>query len=272
MNRLSAVLAGVRDSGGKALVAFLSAGYPDPDRFARLSLVAQQAGCDALEIGIPFSDPSADGLVIQQCSQRALEQGVTVEGAIAAVSRLRQDGLAIPVILMTYLNPVLAFGIPRFMEMAAGAGVEGLLVVDLPYEESEELRRQAERERLDVVGMVAPTTRSDRAALIAAGSAGFVYCVSSAGVTGEGRPDATAVASMVQRLRGCSPLPALIGFGVDGPETAAALCRVADGVIVGSALLRVVAGSPTDEQRPFAFLRSLRLALDATEGEGATAG
>jgi tryptophan synthase alpha chain len=265
MNRLETALRTARDAGRKLLVPFLTGGYPDRPTFRRLLREAEAAGADALEVGIPFSDPAADGPVIQRASAQALAGGTTVRSLLEDVAATRAAGLALPVLFMTYFNPVLAFGPPAFARAARGAGADGVLVVDLPVEEAAEFAPTARSAGLDTVFLVTPTTPDARVPKVLAECRGFVYCVSVTGVTGEKSPLTEAVAGLVARVRRHTDLPALVGFGVSGPEAGGALAGVADGVVVGSALLRAVGEASGDAAAGAAgaFLRSLRAAIDA---------
>ncbi|MDW7710532.1 MAG: tryptophan synthase subunit alpha [Deferrisomatales bacterium] len=264
MSRLEETLRAARDRGRKLLVPFFTGEYPDRGTFRLLLLEAQAAGADALEVGIPFSDPAADGPVIQQASAAALAGGASVRRLLEDLAWARSRGLSVPVLFMTYFNPVLAFGPEAFAREARAAGADGVLVVDLPPEESAELVPAARAQGLDTVFLVAPTTPEARIPKIAAVCRGFVYCVAVTGVTGEKRPAAEAVAGLVERVRRHTDLPALVGFGVSGPDAARALAAAADGVIVGSALLETLGGERREPAAHAAglFLRDMRAALD----------
>jgi len=263
VNRLESTLRSVRDRGGKALVPFLTAGFPDRQTFVDLLLEAEQAGADALEVGVPFSDPSADGPVIQEASARVLGAGYRLEHAFADLRAARERGLGIPALFMTYYNPVLARGPGRFAREAREAGADGVLVVDLPWEEGGEFLPLARDQGLDTVLLVAPTTPEDRVGRIVAGASGFVYCVSVTGVTGQKRPMEATVGDLVGRVRRHTDLPALVGFGVSDAASALALAARSDGVIVGSALIRTLGdlAGASAVARARRFLGSLREAL-----------
>ncbi|GAB4278503.1 MAG: tryptophan synthase subunit alpha [Deferrisomatales bacterium] len=264
MSRLEEALRQVRRRGRKALVPFFTGGYPTRETFGALLLEAQAAGADAVEVGIPFSDPSADGPVIQRASERALAAGASVRRILEDVASARTQGLEIPVVLMTYYNPIAAFGAEAFAEAARRAGVDGVLVVDLPPEEADEFAPAARARGLDTVFLVAPTTPEARIPRVAAQCRGFLYCVSVTGVTGEKRPVEAVVEETVDRIRRHTGLPVLVGFGVSDPDSARRMARLSDGVIVGSALLRAVEDrdGPEAVARAGAFLRALRGALD----------
>ncbi len=240
---------------GPAVAAFLTAGFPDPDRFAdTLRSVASEA--DVVEVGVPFSDPMADGMTIQRASRVALEAGVTLPWILDGIRSARP---AAPVLLMSYLNPLLARGLEALAEEAAGAGVAGLIVPDLPWEESEELRDALEPRGLGLVQMVTPVTPPDRLAVLCGASRGFVYAVTRTGTTGAA-VDVAPVLSFLDRVREVSPVPVLAGFGVRGPEQVRELAAHADGVIVGSALIETLERG----EDPVAFLRSLRPAREVS--------
>jgi len=263
VNRLETAMRAARDAGRKILVPFLTGGYPDRETFVSLLAEAESAGSDAVEVGIPFSDPSADGPVIQSTSEQALARGTTVRSILEDVSAARRRGLRIPLLFMTYYNPILALGSERFADAARSAGADGVLVVDLPPEEADEFHPPAREAGLDTVFLVAPTTPDRRIPKVLRGCSGFVYCVSVTGVTGDKKPQVDSVREVVARFRSHSDLPVLVGFGVSGPESARAIAQVSDGVVVGSALLKAVEGAPGERAVDIAgaFLRSIRGAL-----------
>ena len=265
MSLLERSLRAARSSGRKLLVPFLTGGYPDPESFVALLLAVQASGADAVEVGIPFSDPSADGPVIQKASKVALDRGTTVLGILEDVAAARGRGLRIPLLFMTYYNPVLAFGPREFARAAAAAGADGVLVVDLPPEEAAEFAPHAREAGLDTVFLAAPTTPDARVPRVVRECSGFVYCVSVTGVTGDKRPAVDAVTNLVERVRPHTDLPILVGFGVEGPVTAKTMAALSDGVIVGSALLRAIDGKARDEAvaAASAFLGPLREAIDS---------
>ncbi len=263
MSRLETALQARLERGGKILVPFLTGGFPDMDTFRALLHTAGEAGADAVEVGIPFSDPVADGPVIQAASARALAGGATPDRLFDAVADARARGLEAPVVFMTYYNPVLAFGPGRFAEQAAAAGADGVIVVDLPPEEAGEFLPAAREAGLDTVFLVAPTTPEARVRRVVEVCRGFVYCVSVTGVTGQKRPVVETVRDLVERVRRHTRLPALVGFGVSDPASARRVAAVSDGVVVGSALIRVLEGRQGSSARDAAlgFLRPMRKAL-----------
>ncbi len=255
MSRLSGHLAALRASGRRALVCYITAGHPDRAASLRLLRELPAAGCDVLEVGVPFSDPLADGPVIQASSQRALEQGMTLDGALELV---REARASVPIVLFSYLNPLLAAG-PQVLARAHDAGVHGVLVTDLPVGADPEREAWIGDGPLEFVRLVAPTTPAERMALIARHGSGFVYLISRLGVTGVQETLAADLPASVARLRASCDLPICVGFGISRPEHARAVGAIADGIVVGSALVRA-AGESVDAA--LALMRSLREALD----------
>jgi len=245
-----------------ALIPFLMAGDPDLETSARLLRVAASAG-DILEVGVPFSDPIADGPTIQRAGQRALAAGTTLPDVLTLVRRLRGDTAA-PIVLLTYLNPVVQYGVERFCGDARGAGVDGIVVPDLPADEADALIPPARAAGLDTIFLVAPTTSDSRIRLAAERSRGFLYCVSLTGVTGARTQVPSDVEAVVGRVKALSALPVCVGFGISTPEQAQAIGWLADGVIVGSALVDLVERSASDAESALAgYLQGLRDALSA---------
>lgn len=253
--RLAQRFAALRAEGRAALVCYVTAGHPDAERSVALIQGIAEAGADVIEVGVPFSDPMADGPVIQASSQRALDQGMTLSGTLELIRRAHVD---VPVVLFSYLNPVLAAG-PAMLVRAAEAGVDGLLVTDLPVGADPEVERWLGEGPLDFVRLVAPTTPDARMAEIGRHGRGFVYLISRLGVTGARADVPEGLAQIVTRLRAATDLPVCVGFGIATPEQAAAVARLADGVIVGSAIVGT-AGESVEEA--VALVRSMRLAMD----------
>ncbi|MDR0415714.1 MAG: tryptophan synthase subunit alpha [Propionibacteriaceae bacterium] len=248
--------------GRKALIPFLTGGDPDFSTTAALVRALARAGADLVEIGVPFSDPVAEGPVIEAADGRALAAGANVDGLFDLVAVLRAD-LDLPLVFMTYYNPVFVYGVDRFLARAAETGLDGLIVPDLPFEESAELAGPAAAYGLPLIPMVAPTTSDDRLAAVAASAAGFVYCVSSMGVTGVRDQLGDDAARLIAKIRTHSDIPCAVGFGISTPAQAKAMAAVADGVIVGSAIVRIIAehgraAAPHVER----FAGELRAALD----------
>lgn len=239
MNRLYKIFTDLKQKNEKALVGFVTAGDPDIRKSLEIILRMCDAGLDILELGIPFSDPTADGPVIQRSSARALDKGVKLNDVLEMTHSIRQKS-AIPIILFGYYNPIHAFGIPSFYETAINAGVDGVLVVDLPPEESEEMTSQWPDNNLSLIRLIAPTTPKARMAQIADSASGFLYLVSKTGVTGSDGLDTDNVGRCVQSLRSVSTLPICVGFGISSPKDVAAISSIADGVVIGSAFERCI--------------------------------
>jgi tryptophan synthase alpha chain len=246
---------------GKALVAYLMAGDPDMPSSAELIMAAQEAGADLLEIGIPFSDPIAEGPVIQQASMRALEQGATLEKVFSMMEGIRPR-MRVPMAFMTYLNPVFVYGYDRFFARCNACGVSGLIIPDMPFEEQGEIKAVARSYGIEVVSLIAPTSGPERIAKIAQNAEGFVYLVSSMGVTGMRSEITTDIPAMVKAIRAATSIPVAVGFGISSPEQAARYAAYADGAIVGSALVRLVAEHGRDAKEPLQrTIRSLKRAI-----------
>lgn len=248
-----------RFEGRPALVAYLTAGDPAPDRTVELALALERGGADVLELGVPFSDPIADGPVIQRASGRALRAGTTVARVLDIAAEIRRNS-NMPILLFSYMNPLLRFGFDRLGEEAARRGIDGCLLTDLSVEEAAEPVAQLRRHGLDTVFLAAPTSTERRLKLVAEYSSGFVYVVSRTGVTGEQDSVAEGARPLVERMRGLTSLPVAVGFGVSRAEHVRAIGEYADGVVVGSALMRVVEehGAAADLAAKLeAFTRSL---------------
>lgn len=241
--RLETTTRALRDAGRKALVPFFTAGYPDEESFLDLIAAAADAGCGTVEVGIPFSDPVADGPRIQLSSRAALAAGMTLDRALALTERVvARTGVG--VVHMSYLNPVLRLGPETYARRAVEAGVVGVILPDVPFEESAPLRGAFAAEDLVLVDLIAPTTSAERVARIAADARGFLYLVSVAGVTGAAIDPAAHAAGLVARTRAATDLPCYVGFGIGDADAARRTARHADGVIVGSALMRLLQEAP----------------------------
>ena len=238
-SRITAKLERVLASGQKGLIPYITAGDPDLKTTVELAVAMAQAGADVLELGVPFSDPVADGPTIQAASQRALAGGTTVQGIIQAVAAIRSRS-DIPLVLMTYYNPVLQYGLAKFAADLARAGGNGLIVPDLPPEEAGELLQALDENGLDLIPLVTPNTPPGRLKMIASKARGFIYCVSVTGVTGERQSIMTDLSVMTGAVRQYSPLPIAVGFGISGPEQAVKTARHCGAVVVGSALVNIV--------------------------------
>jgi tryptophan synthase alpha chain len=239
MSRLDATFHRLRTAGERALVTYFTAGDPSLDATRRLVLEAARRGADVIELGVPFSDPIGDGPVIQRAAVRALANGTTLMRVLETVARLRQE-TDVPIVLMGYYNSLLAFGLDAVVAAATKAGVDGAIVVDMPPEEASLLDAHAEPAGLDLVYLVAPTSTPARIRTIARKSRGFIYVVSLMGVTGERAELPQDVAGQIRKLRAVTVKPLCVGFGISTPEHAAAVGQLADGVIVGSAIVRLV--------------------------------
>jgi tryptophan synthase alpha chain len=256
MTRIERTFKRLHQEGKKALVGFLMAGDPDIETSERHCRTVLDNGVDILELGVPFSDPTADGPVIQAAGQRALAAGATLAKVLGLARRLRRDYEA-PIVLFGYVNPLFSHGYARVCEEAAGAGVDALLVVDLPFEESGELREHLDRNGLDFITLVAPTTPEDRLRMILKEARGFVYYIMVKGVTGTRSALAVDVEQHLARLKAVTRLPVVAGFGVGNGAQARDAARHAGGVVVGSALIKAA-----QEQRLDGFVRELRQALN----------
>jgi len=265
VSRIAATFERLRQSGRKALIPYFTAGDPDPSTVVPVMHALAAAGADVIELGVPFSDPMADGPIIQRSSERALAKGVTLAAILDQVQAFRRDDDRTPVVLMGYANPIEAMGAERFADRAQASGVDGVLVVDYPPEEAQEFVRLLERRGIDVIFLVAPTTTEARMRELAAVARGYLYYVSLTGVTGASHLDLGSVAAKLERLRAVTPLPIGVGFGIRDEATACAVARIADAVVIGSALVaRLAEASP--EQAPqhgATFVGSIRKAMDA---------
>ena len=248
MSRLADTFARVKARGnGPGLVTYVTAGDPDLPRTEGILRALDRAGADVLEVGVPFSDPLADGPVIQRATERALASGTTLAGVLAMVARLRA-GLRAPIVIFSYANPILRLGAERFADEARAAGVDGVLVLDLPIEEAGDFRALLASRGIDTILLLSPTTTDDRLRRAAALGSGFLYAISRLGVTGARDAIADGAEEMVRRIRAVSPLPIALGFGISRPEHVREVGRWADAAVVGSALVSVIAeaGASTD--------------------------
>jgi tryptophan synthase alpha chain len=241
--RIDRRFAELKTEGRAALVTFLTAGDPDPETSLALVQALPAAGADVIELGMPFTDPMADGPAIQMSSQRALKAGQTLKKTLELVRAFRGSDDATPLVLMGYYNPIYVYGVDRFLRDAKSAGVDGLIIVDLPPEEDEELCLPALKAGLNFIRLATPTTDDKRLPAVLANTSGFVYYVSITGITGAATPDAGKVAAAVTRIKRHTKLPVAVGFGVRTAEQAAGIASGADGVVVGSALVSVLKGS-----------------------------
>jgi len=248
-------------SRGKAFIPFITAGDPSLETTERLVIEMAAAGADLIEIGIPFSDPVAEGPIIQQADERALTAGTTNDGIFDMVGRIRQV-CDVPLAFMTYMNPVFTYGTERFMQKCQDAGVDAVIVPDLPFEEKDELLPVCSRYGIDLISLIAPTSH-ERISMIASEAQGFIYCVSSMGVTGVREEINTQVGEMVKQVKAVRDIPCAVGFGISTPEQAAQIARFCDGVIVGSAIVKIVEQYGVNCVPPVIdFVRKMRLVMD----------
>ncbi len=260
MNRIDERFSRLKRAGEQALMPYLTAGDPDLAMTRSLILEFERRGADLVEIGVPFSDPLADGVTIQRASQRALQSGTTLKGILEMVSELRAD-CRLPLLLMSYANPIYHFGIARFAKEAAAAGVDGLIVPDLPPEEAKELIDATGSHDVHLVFLLAPTSPRERIRKIAAASKGFIYYVSLRGVTGARSRLSDDLEATLKMIRSMTEKPLAVGFGISTPEHVRMVSRLADGVIVGSAIVSLLereAGKPDLLERAGTFLASLK--------------
>ncbi len=260
-NRLAAALAELRAHNRRALIPYIMAGDPDPQATERLIEILGAAGADAVELGVPFSDPIADGPVNQRAGLRALAHGIGLRRTLDLVARLRER-TGIPLAIMTYYNLILRYGLDAFCRDAVGAGLDGLIAADLPPDEAADLIAAARPVDLATVFLLAPTSTEARIRAVAAASTGFVYCVSRTGVTGVRDDLPEGVRDLVLRIREHTATPICVGFGLSRPEQVREVTAVADGVIVGSAVVKMIEEAPLALDRVGAFVRGLRAAID----------
>ena len=240
MSRIDDRFARLRDSGGKALICFVTAGDPNLETTRQVVLGLEKAGADIVELGVPFSDPIADGPSIQASSMRALESGTNVPKVLDLVRAIRRES-EIPLVLMTYYNLVMHYGIARFAEDASAAGVDGVILSDLTPEDAGEWKSAADVAGINTIFLLAPTSTADRIRRVAELASGFVYCVSRTGVTGARSEMAQGVSELVGRIRAGTDMPITVGFGISTPEHVREVCEYADGAVVGSVLVNLIA-------------------------------
>ena len=256
MTRIEDTFARLKTEGRKAFVAYVMAGDPDFDTALEVVMGLPTAGVDIIELGLPFTDPMADGPTIQLAGQRALESGQTLEKTLDMVRRFREADGTTPIVLMGYYNPIYSCGVDRFLVEAKDAGIDGLIIVDLPPEEDSELCIPAQKAGLNFIRLATPTTDERRLPKVLQNTSGFVYYVSITGITGAAEAQAGAVAPEVARIKAATELPVVVGFGVKTPETAEAIAGIADGTVVGSAIVERV-GRGDSPGEVLAFVKSL---------------
>lgn len=246
-------------ANGKAFIPFLTCGDPDLETTEKLIGAIAEAGADLIELGIPFSDPTAEGPVIQDASLRALSVGTTTDKIFDMVRRVRQT-VSIPMVFMTYANVIFSYGADRFLKTASEIGMNGIIVPDVPFEEKQEFEPLCQKYGLDQISMIAPTSH-DRIRAIAEQANGFLYCVSSLGVTGTRTAITTDIGAMVKLVKEVKDIPCAVGFGISTPEQADSMCRQADGAIVGSAIVKLIAQYGRDSVQPVAdYVRTMKTA------------
>ena len=248
-----------KKTGNRAFIAFITGGDPDIETTERLIHVMTESGVDIIEIGIPFSDPIAEGPVIQAADERALASGCTVDQLFDMTKRLRQK-LDIPLLFMTYINPVFAYGAEKFMDKCVECGIDGIIVPDLPYEEKDELAICAQK-GVKLISLIAPTSW-ERVAKIAKEAEGFLYCVSSLGVTGIRNEITTNVSEMISEVKKTTDIPCAVGFGISTPEQAKEMAEVSDGVIIGSAIVNIIAQHGRDSEEAIKeYVKGIKAAM-----------
>jgi tryptophan synthase alpha chain len=259
--RIEKNLRSLREQKEKSLIIYITAGDPSLDVTEKLVSAIAEGGADIIELGIPFSDPLADGATIQQASQRALKNGINISQILSSVKKIREK-TSIPIALMGYYNPIYQYGIQSLLIDCKEAGVDGLIIPDLPFEESEEFRSITEKDGLELISFLAPTSTMERIQLIVQNARGFIYCVSVTGVTGVRREFPSRIKEMLKTVRYYTDLPLAVGFGISTPEQAKEAARYADAVIVGSAVVNLIEESDGDLSEMLSkvqgFVRSLK--------------
>ena len=265
MSRIASTFDALKRDKRKALIPYICAGDPFAESTTEVMLSMAEAGADVIELGVPFSDPMADGPVIQKASERALAKGIGLSQVLAYVQTFRAKNDATPVVLMGYANPIERYGIERFITDAKAAGVDGVLVVDYPPEEAEAFATPLKAAGLDPIFLLAPTSTDERMAAVGRIASGYVYYVSLKGVTGAGHLDTAAVAAMLPRIRAQVSVPIGVGFGIRDAASAQAVAQVADAVVIGSSLVQLLEAQKRDTVAPAAaaFIAEIRAALDA---------
>lgn len=248
---------------GKAFIPFVTCGDPDLETTKALIFAMEKSGADLIELGIPFSDPIAEGPVIQGADERALQAGTTTDRIFSLVEEVRLS-TGIPLVFMTYMNPIFTYGKDRFLKRCKAVGIDGIIVPDLPFEEQDELKDSCTEHGIPLISMIAPTSR-ERIQKVASKAEGFLYCVSSLGVTGERSNLGDDAMMMVQQAKQATSIPCCIGFGISNEEQARAMASIADGVIVGSAIVRLIAENGKDSIKPVSqFVSSMKTAIATT--------
>lgn len=265
MSRIAARFAALASDHRKGLIPYICAGDPSPDLTVPLMHALARAGADVIELGVPFSDPMADGPVVQRATERAIAQGVGLKRTLAMVEAFRRDDAHTPVVLMGYANPIEHLGKAAFAQAAKAAGVDGVLVVDYPPEESVEFAQAMRAVAIDPIFLLAPTSTDERIASVAAQASGYVYYVSLTGITGAGHLDVASVAAKIPQIKARANVPVGVGFGIKDAASARAVADVADAVVIGSRIIQELEAAPRERavDAVEAFVRSIRVALDA---------
>lgn len=257
MSKIEEVFKDLRVKGRKAFIPYIMAGDPDLAKTEEVILFFEEVGADIVELGIPFTDPLADGPTIQRASERALKKGITLKKVLEFVKRIRRS-IKIPIVLMTYYNPIFKYGEERFVKETVQYGVKGIIVPDLPPDEATDLIRFSKREGLDTVFLLAPTSTEDRVKTVARTSSGFIYYVSITGITGSRLQIDESLGESIKKIRKITDKPVCVGFGVSNPEEASRVSEIADGVIIGSAIVKMLNESPEGFED---FVKTLRKAI-----------
>jgi len=260
VNRIDATFAALKAKGGKALIPYLTVGFPSIGILPSLVGALEEAGADLVELGVPFSDPLADGPTIQTASAKALRRGVTLRKVFRSVAAIRRKGVKLPLVLMTYVNPVAHYGVAAFCRAAKRSGADGVIIPDMPPEEAKELIRAGHTNHFAVICLAAPTSPRKRLERIVKASTGFIYYVSLTGVTGVRQRIPSQISGHVRTIQRMTQLPVCVGFGISKPAQVRQVARVADGVIVGSALINILANARRPIPEAARFIRKLRSA------------
>ncbi len=262
--RIKATFDNLRRTGRRGLIPYITSGHPSPAATVSLMHAIAAAGADILELGVPFSDPMADGPTIQQSNEKALAQGMTLSKVLDAVAEFRRANQSLPIVLMGYANPIERMGALQFAQRAQAAGVDGVLVVDYPPEETQEFSQLLRDHGMDLIFLLAPTSTPERIAEVARQASGYIYYVSLNGITGAASPDLDQVKQRVEAIRGATGLPIGVGFGIKDANTAKAIAAWSDAVVIGSKLIQEIEAAPNSEaaDRAGAFVHQIRVALD----------
>lgn len=267
MGRIASTFRRLKKANESALVAYVTVGYPSLELTRRLVPIIARQGADIIELGVPFSDPMADGATVQRASHAALEQGVSLHDCLAVAAEARRTN-EVPLLFMSYYNPIFKYGIEAFVHDCAASGVDGLIIPDLPPEEARELKLACEGAGIDLIFLVAPTSTDERLQKVVEMASGFIYCVSLTGVTGARSQVGEGIEAMLEQVRRHTDLPLVVGFGISKPEHVARVSQTADGAVVGSALINVIEDHPDEDEVILAvseYVRELKAATRKAE-------